>query len=1361
MSISALFRKRGQKVMNSFVVLLLMIGMIAPHQAGATPITPGIWQFIDDGGIKSSSSSTYVNYYNPDAVIMNGQSYVIFKEASQNPSSSEDNLERIRVMTQINGSWQSIDGGIGINIDDNATTDQPSLAVYNNELYAIWLEGNKETYNIKSIYVKQWKNGSWVSIAGGTVAKSVNVQAPQLISYNGDLYASWTEFDGTSYINKLKKYTGTSWIDDQPIASLKQSGSISEKVFTTYNGSLYMGWTEQMNNSPYSSYVVVAKRTATGSWMNVSGNEGLADSTQSQVSISLQEYKGKLYTAWRGDTGAIRLKAYDGDTWQSVGNGILPATANNSGSRPVLSVVDGQLLVSYMLQTSNLFPEMKATLYDGTTWTDASSGLENQMTEGSSPMLIPDPSGKLIYMFFSDLSRVRAAIFTPAPTIPAPTGVQVLRDRQSAKLSWTLDSSVSEYTIYKGTQSGVYDTTPVATVGNTDGVYTVKNLEPGKTYYFAIKATTMEGQSPYSSEVSVTIPEQVSLLTGPTIVPGSQPGTIRIANLPPEFAYKYTFSINGVLQRPLVGDTNTIYTNPLQRDQDIEVGNNTNLTIVQLAGDNIVRWNDFPIIPDLVAQAVPVLSDIIVKPGDIPNTAKIAALPDSNTYKFAVGGPNDYKRPATGKKATELGYTQFVDLGTPFPATSNQYVYIVQVSDEDVVKGWAQIAVSGKVPAPVQNEPIVTPNDVTLSWEPVNNAIAYEVFVSSISGMYGPPYQILDGTAKQIKVTGLTPGVRYYFVIKAATKAEDSPISNEMTAMLAQAPQPGTPALSELSIAPLQLSPAFSPDITQYTANVGNSVKSLNVQASVTDSVYGTVTASVYGATGGVVAGPYTLFGGSSSPDLQLAVGTSTITVTVTDKDGNLRTYTIVVNRAKDSSNNSSNSGSGSSGGSSGGGGGGTANPTTTTPTTPAPPTNPGLRVVVDGKTYDQIANGATTTTNGRTTMTATIDPAKLADRLQQSSGQPVIVVPVADKNIQQVSVVLTGETVKAMENKQAIMEVQTASGTYRLPADQVNVDQVSQNLGSAVKLSDIVIHVAIGTSSTAVTQQAEQSASQKNYTLVTKPISFEVSASYGGKTVNVDQFNQYVEREIPLPDGVDPSKVTTAVVQNADGTVHHVPTFITSRDGKFYAVINSLTNSDYSLIWHPKTFADVSGKWSEQAVNDMASRMIVNGVDADHYNPNAEVTRAELAAIMVRALGLAENGSGSTFNDVNTSDWYAGAVAQAARYGLIQGYADGSFGPDRTVTRQEALVMLTRAMKLAKLDTATADTASTLAPFADHAAVASWARDAVATAVQSGLVQGNSKGLAPTQHLSRAETAAIVQRLLMQAKLIDGTTPS
>lgn len=1349
MNVHNVLNKRGQKIISIFLVFLLLLGGITPAGVGATPIQQGTWQFIDDGGIKSSSSNN-ANYRGSSAALFDGQLYVTFIEQVTGMMGS-GNTARVRVMTQINGTWEAVDGGTGINMDNSQTASSPYITVHNNELYVIWHE--QSAGNNKGIYVKKLQNGTWTSITGGTVAgpsTTLNTGNYMLVSYNGDLYASYKEFNGTQYVNKLKRYTGTSWADDQPIASLQSNGGVNAQTFAIYNGSLYMGWTEQMSSSPYYYYAVVSKRTANGSWINVSGNAGIADSTSSQVSISLQEYKGKLYAAWRNDPTAIRLKAYDGHTWEPVGDSVVPTTLNQSASMPFLSVVDNQLLVRWMMDS-----QMKAALYDGTTWTDASSGLNGQSSDSSAPTLIPYSSGKSIYMLWSDLSKVRAATYTPAPSIQAPAGLQAQRNGKSALLTWTTDSSVLSYKIYKGTQTGVYDTSPVATVNSTDGMYTIPDLEPGHTYYFAIKASTSNGDSPYSSEVSVAIPAQVPLLTNPVLVPGSKPGTIKVSNLSQQFGYSYTFSVAGALPRPLVGDKNTTYyTIPLHPDQDIEVGGNSNMTIVQLEDDNsIVSWNDFPIDSSVVAKSVPLLSDITVKAGEVPNTAKITVLPDSSTYKFAVGGSDEYKRPVTGSKATTLGYSQLVSLDSPFPATSEQYVYVVQVNSDDVITGWTQIAMDSNVAAPVQNQPVAAQSEVKLSWSPVNGATGYQVFVGPFPGMYGMPVAVVDGATHEYKVTGLMNGLKYYFVIKAVSGTKESQASNEMSATPAQPPQSGAPVLSGLMLTPLQLSPAFSPDVTNYTANVTNSVNSINVRAAVTDTVY-TVTASVYNANGVVVAGPYTLSGDNSAPDLPIAVGTSTVNVTISAQDGSARTYSIIVNRAQADSGNS-----GSSGGNSGGGTGSNV-PSTTIPTTPVP-SNSGLRVVVDGKVYEQIATGNIQTIGGRTTMVATIDPSKLADQLQQSNGQPIIIIPVSDKNVQQVSVVLTGETVKAMENKQAIMEVQSANGNYRLPAGQVNIDKLSQTLGSSIKLSDIVIHVEIGTSSDAVAQQAQQSASQLQYTLVVKPVSFEVSASYSGKTVKVDQFNQYVEREIPLPDGVDPSKVTTAVVHNADGTVRHVPTFVTSRDGKYFAVINSLTNSDYSLIWHPKTFADVTGEWSEQAVKDMASRMIVNGVDSDHYNPDAQVTRAELASIMVRALGLAENGEGTSFKDVAAGDWYAGAVAQASDYGLIQGYADGSFGPNQTITRQEALVMLTRAMKLTNQETKAVDTASVLAPFADHTSIAVWAQDAVATAVYSGLVQGNSEGLAPTQNLSRAETAAIIQRLLIQAKLIDGATKS
>lgn len=433
------------------------------------------------------------------------------------------------------------------------------------------------------------------------------------------------------------------------------------------------------------------------------------------------------------------------------------------------------------------------------------------------------------------------------------------------------------------------------------------------------------------------------------------------------------------------------------------------------------------------------------------------------------------------------------------------------------------------------------------------------------------------------------------------------------------------------------------------------------------------------------------------------------------------------------------------------------SSPGTSTPTKPD-----GFQVIVDGVVKDQIATALTTKENGKSVLTATIDQAKLVDQLKQAADHSTVIIPVT-ASVDMVSVVLNGEAVKSMETKQAVLEVQTPYGIYILPAGQIAIDKVSSKLGEQVKLSDIIVRIEIAKSDEAAAVRAQGAAAQGNFEVAAPPVTFKVTASYKGTTVDVEQFGGYVERDIPLPEGLDPSKVTTAAVLDPDGSVRHVPTFITTREGKNYAVVNSLTNSDYFLIWNSKTFADAERHWSKQAVNDMASRMIVKGSDDEHYNPDAVITRAELAAVVVRALGLSDNeGSGqSDFTDVKAGDWYAGAVAKAVEYGLIKGYENHTFAPDRTVTRQEALVIIARAMKLAGLEADGTDADQWLSPFADRAAVSIWAKQAMAAAVRNGLVKGSAEGLMPAANLTRAETAVVVQRFLVKAKLIDSRMPT
>ncbi|MGE5701143.1 MAG: S-layer homology domain-containing protein, partial [Clostridia bacterium] len=183
----------------------------------------------------------------------------------------------------------------------------------------------------------------------------------------------------------------------------------------------------------------------------------------------------------------------------------------------------------------------------------------------------------------------------------------------------------------------------------------------------------------------------------------------------------------------------------------------------------------------------------------------------------------------------------------------------------------------------------------------------------------------------------------------------------------------------------------------------------------------------------------------------------------------------------------------------------------------------------------------------------------------------------------------------------------------------------------------------------------------------------------------------------------------------------------------------------------------DVEQHWAKEDINEMASRMVIAGVDEGHFAPGRSITRAEFAAILVQALGLQNNNHDAVFADLNRSDWFYDAAMAASQYKLISGYADGTFQPGRTITRAEAMVMIARAMEVAGIETSLSeqDISQQLALFGDQARIAEWAKSAVAVGSKYGIVSGTNAVFAPDSKLTRAEAAVFVRRILQQAKLI------
>ncbi|WP_339253597.1 S-layer homology domain-containing protein [Paenibacillus sp. FSL P2-0136] len=433
------------------------------------------------------------------------------------------------------------------------------------------------------------------------------------------------------------------------------------------------------------------------------------------------------------------------------------------------------------------------------------------------------------------------------------------------------------------------------------------------------------------------------------------------------------------------------------------------------------------------------------------------------------------------------------------------------------------------------------------------------------------------------------------------------------------------------------------------------------------------------------------------------------------------------------------------------------SNPNSGTPSGNAASTVTDVIVLVNGK--EENAGKATTTISGNLrTTTIAVDPARLQAKLDAEGNGAVVTIPMMlDSNV--IVGELSGQMIKNMENVAATLVLQTSKGSYTLPASEINIGALAARLGNGVKLEDITLRITIGDASAAMNQVVTAAAVRGGLTLAAPVLDFTVTASSGNSTVELNRFNAYVSRTVALPQGVNPNRLTTGIVVDPDGTVRHVPTRIIQKDGKYYAEINSLTNSTYSVVWHPLTFADVEKHWAKNAVNDMGSRLVINGVNEFTFNPNADITRAEFAAIIVRGLGLKLGEGAAKFADVPANSWYAAAVGTASGAGLITGFEDGSFRPGDRITREQAMNIIAKAMKLTGLaeQTGTVDTAGVLAAFTDAGRVGAWAKDSLALAASAGLISGRSGNKLEAQaNVTRAEVAVLIQRLLQKSELID-----
>lgn len=211
--------------------------------------------------------------------------------------------------------------------------------------------------------------------------------------------------------------------------------------------------------------------------------------------------------------------------------------------------------------------------------------------------------------------------------------------------------------------------------------------------------------------------------------------------------------------------------------------------------------------------------------------------------------------------------------------------------------------------------------------------------------------------------------------------------------------------------------------------------------------------------------------------------------------------------------------------------------------------------------------------------------------------------------------------------------------------------------------------------------------------------------------------------------------------------------------DGKNKAIVFRTNHfSDFVIAYSHKTFGDIQGHWAQTPIEYLASRRIIQGMTEESFAPNGTITRAQFVTLLAGMAGADLNQySLSRFNDVKDNAWYKGAVVWAAENGIVQGLqaADGSFwfNPNQNISRQDMAVVMMRYLAWAKEPAK--ETTKAIA-FKDGSAIASYAKESVATMQKAGLINGrttpdNQTVFDPAGKLTRAEAAQILTNQLYQ----------
>ena len=319
----------------------------------------------------------------------------------------------------------------------------------------------------------------------------------------------------------------------------------------------------------------------------------------------------------------------------------------------------------------------------------------------------------------------------------------------------------------------------------------------------------------------------------------------------------------------------------------------------------------------------------------------------------------------------------------------------------------------------------------------------------------------------------------------------------------------------------------------------------------------------------------------------------------------------------------------------------------------------------------------------------------------------------------------------------------------YELPLEKIPYNSISRHFDNTNLISAFL---RIQLEPVSRTELTTRYGPTSNITPVVDPVEVFVSA-YNGLLAS-NSMDLEMTGKLYFKTAIMQSGYGTLFLSSYDTTTGGISYIPTSKSGSGSStVLTGVLNGNF--IVGPTEgysyFSDTSKHWAKNDIAELANRLIIGTKSSDNtqFEPDKNITRAEFAEFIVNGLGLVgDEDDVRRFPDVSsgTMGAYIGAAAKA---GIINGYADGTFKPNSFITREQMALMMVRAMEYAGYDTSgNGASAATLARFKDVSKIQS--KDTVAKAVKEGIIQGVSANtFQPQGNATRAQAAVMLKRVL------------